>query len=338
AAGWKETAFIVLLLALLIIMGTYRSPAVALMPDVTPKPLRSKGNAIINLMGAVGGIIYLLIATQMYSTKRTAGLEHVNYFLLFATVAGIMMAAALIVRYTVDEPKIAIEMKTYEDAHPEENPAQKDSSGKEELPASVRKSLRFLLLSISFWFIGYNAIETWFTTYANHVWGMSLGSASMCLTIGMLGAIISYLPVGMIASKVGRKKCILFGVILLTASFASAFVLSLVIRTFNPILYALFALVGVAWAFINVNSLPMILEMCKDSDIGKFTGLYYTFSMAAQTVTPVIAGWLLHNVSYNALFLYSAVFTGLSFVTMQMVKHGDSRDISRKGLESFDTD
>ena len=338
AAGWKEIAFIGLLLVLLIVMGTYRSPAVALMPDVTPKPLRSKGNAVINLMGAVGGIIYLLIAAVLYSTKRTAGLEHVDYFLLFAVVAGIMMAAALIVRFTINEPKIAIEMKVYEDAHPEENLAEKDASGNETLPAPVKKSLRFLLISISLWFIGYNAIETWFTTYANHVWGMSLGSASMCLTIGMLGAIVSYVPVGSIASKIGRKKAILFGVALLTICFAAAFTVSLVSKTFNPILYVLFALVGVSWAFINVNSLPMILEMCKGSDIGKFTGLYYTFSMAAQTVTPVVAGWLLHNVSYNTLFLYSAVFTGLSFVTMQMVKHGDSRDVSKKGLESFDTD
>ena len=339
ASKSKEILFVVVLLLLLVVMGTYRSPAVALMPDVTPKPLRSKANAIINLMGAIGGITYLILASILYSTKRTAGLAHINYFTLFAIVAGIMMVAAIIVKLTIHEREIEKEMQSYETAHPEENLAEKDeTTGKEELPPEVKKSLKFLLLSISLWFIGYNAIETWFTTYANHVWGMSLGSASVCLTIATVGAIISYIPVGFIASKIGRKKTILIGVGLLTCSFAAAFVFTLASSTFSPFLYVLFVLVGVGWAFINVNSLPMVVEMCKDSDIGKFTGLYYTFSMAAQTITPVVAGWLLHNVSYDSLFVYAGVFLALSFMTMQKVQHGDSRDIAKKGLESFDTD
>ena len=337
-AAWKLALFVGILLLLLIAMGTYRSPAVALMPDVTPKPLRSKGNAIINLMGAVGGILYLIIASVLYSAKRTAGLEHVNYFALFAIVAGIMIVAVLVVFSTIHERTIEKEMQAYETAHPEENLAEKTEGGKEILPPEVKKSLAFLLLSIAFWFIGYNAIETWFTTYANRVWHMSLGSASVCLTIATLGAIASYLPVGSVASKVGRKKTILFGVILLTACFLTAYIYTLFANGFSPVLYVLFVLIGLAWASINVNSLPMVVEMCKGSDIGKFTGYYYTFSMAAQTVTPIAAGWLLRNVSYDSLFLYAAFFTGLSFVTMQFVKHGDSRTIGKKGLEAFDVD
>ena len=107
---------------------------------------------------------------------------------------------------------------------------------------------------------------------------------------------------------------------------------------FTPVLYAVIACMGVAWASINVNSLPMVVEMCKGSDVGKFTGYYYTFSMAAQTVTPILAGWLLKHVGYDSLFVYAAVFTGLSFVTMQFVRHGDSKIIDKKGLEAFDAD
>ena len=107
---------------------------------------------------------------------------------------------------------------------------------------------------------------------------------------------------------------------------------------FSPILYALFILVGVAWAFINVNSLPMVVEMCKGSEVGKFTGLYYTFSMSAQIATPIVAGWLLENVGYKTLFPYAAIFVFASFLTMGCVKHGDNKVESKKGLEAFDID
>ncbi|MCI2048265.1 MAG: MFS transporter [Lachnospiraceae bacterium] len=337
-AAWKQFLFIAVLLVLLVAMGTYRSPAVALMPDVTPKPLRSKGNAVINLMGAVGGILYLVIAAVLYSASRTKGLQHVDYFLLFAVVAAIMAVSMLIVSRSINEPKIAEEMKAYEASHPEENLADRDAQGNEVLPAPVKRSLVFLLISISLWFIGYNAIETWFTTYASRMWNMSLGSASVCLTIATLGAIVSYVPIGEIASKVGRRKTILFGIILLTACFLAAFAYTLASSSFSPVLYVLFGLVGVAWASINVNSLPMVVEMCKGSDIGKFTGYYYTFSMAAQTVTPILAGFLLNRIGYDVLFIYAALFTAASFVTMQFVKHGDSRTIDKKGLEAFDVD
>ena len=198
--------FIAVLALILIIMGTYRSPAVALMPDVTPKPLRSRANAIINLMGALGGIIYLIIATLLYSEKRTAGLDHVNYFLLFAIVAGIMLLSLAIVMFTVDEVALSAKMLEYEAAHPEENLIETDESGKEELPRDVKKSLGFILVSVSLWFISYNAVETWFTTYASRQWNMALGSSSLCLTIATVGAIITYIPAGAMAGKIGRKK------------------------------------------------------------------------------------------------------------------------------------
>ena len=333
-----EILFIVILGCLLVAMGTYRSPAVALMPDVTPKPLRSRGNAVINLMGAVGGVLALLVASVMYSTSRTAGKEHVDYFLLFAVVAGIMLVSLFVVVFLVDEVGLNHKMLAYEEAHPEDNLMEQDEKGEEVVPKEVKKSLTFLLVSIALWFMGYNAVETWFTTYANHMWNMSLGSASTCMTVATGGAILSYIPSGYVASKIGRRKTIMSGVLLLASCFFGAFLYTCAYDTFRWPLYILFLLLGVAWAFINVNSLPMVLEMCKGSDVGKFTGLYYTFSMTAQIVTPILAGTLLNRVGYKVLFPYCALFVAGSFVTMFFVKHGDNKVEAKRGLEAFDVD
>ena len=332
--SWKILCFIIGLGLLLIAMGTYRSPAVALMPDVTPKPLRSKANAIINLMGALGGIIYLLITTFLYKTTSDV---YVSYMPLFAIVGGIMLAALAVVMFCVNEPKLVAEQKKYEDEHPEENLTQVTESG-DALPPEVKRSLGFLLASIALWFIGYNGVTTWFSVYAAESWNMTLGQANTCLTIATAGAIVTYIPSGSVASKLGRRKTIRFGALLLAASFAAAFVYTMISNAFSPVLYVLFILVGVAWAFINVNSLPMVVEMCKGSEVGKFTGLYYTFSMSAQIATPIVAGWLLENVAYKALFPYAAIFVFGSFITMGFVRHGDSKVEAKKGLEAFDVE
>lgn len=334
----KTILFIANLGLLLIAMGTFRSPAVALMPDVTPKPLRSKGNAIINLMGAVGGIIYLIITSLLYSKSRTEGLDHIDYLPIFAIVGGIMVVALFVIMFFVNEPRLTRIQAEYEAAHPEENLTVKDENEKEIMPKGVKRSLVFLLLSVAFWFIGYNGITTWFTKYATTVWNMAVGQATMCLTVATAGAIVSYIPIGSIASKIGRRKTIKYGVLLLTSCFTAAFVYTLFADKFSVILYALFALVGVAWAAINVNSLPMVVEMCSGSKIGKFTGLYYTFSMSAQIVTPIVAGWLLENIGYKALFPYAAIAVAIAFVTMSFVKHGDTKIEAKRGLEAFDLD
>ena len=338
-ALWKLIAFIALLGLLLITMGTYRSPAVALMPDVTPKPLRSKGNAIINLMGAVGGIFYLIFNSILYSKSRTEGLSHINYQPIFAIVSGIMLIALFVLIFFVNEPKLREKQAIYEKEHPELEVTVQTEDGKKKMPKAVKKSLIFLLLSVAFWYIGYNAITTWFSVYATTMWGMAPGEASLCLTIAMAGAIVSYIPVGNIASKVGRSLTIKSGAALLAVCFFTAFLYTLLFDSFHWSLYILFVLVGLAWAAINVNSLPMVVEMCSGSEVGKFTGFYYTFSMAAQTVTPVVAGFLLSNVSYKALFPYAAIFVAFSFVTMCFVKHGDSKPEKKASvLDNFDTE
>ena len=328
--------FVVVLGLLLVAMGTYRSPAVALMPDVTPKPLRSKANAIINLMGAVGGILYLGVAAVLYSSKRIAGLAHVDYTVLFAVVAGIMAVSVLALFCTVREPKLAAENRAFEAEHPELNLAEDDGSGSEVLPKPVKKSLGFLLASIALWFIGYNAVTTWFTTYIDQVMGEGLGGASTCLLVATGGAIVSYIPIGALAGKIGRRRTIQCGIILLAACFALGGILTTHSDHITIPMYLLFALVGLAWAAINVNSLPMVVEMCRESDVGKFTGYYYTFSMAAQVITPILAGWVIGHISYQLLFPYAAFFVACSFVTMLFVRHGDSKVAAKKGLAAYE--
>jgi len=333
-SGGKIALFICVLGLLLVAMGTYRSPAVALMPDITPKPLRSKANAIINLMGAVGGILYLLITTFLYHVKSET---YVSFFPLFAIVAGIMAAALAVVMSFVNEPELVRKQQEYERKHPEDDLTEHTAQG-DTLPADVKKSLTFLLVSISLWFVGYNGVSTWFSVYAENIWGMSLGQANTCLTIATGGAILSYIPIGTVASRIGRRKTIRFGALLLSGSFLAAFLLTMALEGFSPVLYVLFLLVGLAWASINVNSLPMVVEMCKGSEVGKFTGLYYTFSMSAQIITPIVAGWLLRNVSYRALFPYAAIFVFASFLTMGFVRHGDNKVPAKKGLEAYDVE
>ncbi len=343
--------FVVVLGLLLISMGTYRSPAVALMPDVTPKPLRSKANAIINLMGAVGGVLYLAVAAILYSDSNikahfTLGyfpgedgvqVAIVDYSILFLVVSCFMVAAVAVLYITIKEPKLVAENQAYEQAHPEENLAETTDEGNEQLPKDVKKSLIFLLCSISLWYIGYNGVTTWFSTYISRVMGEGIGGASTCLLVATAGAIVSYIPVGNLASKIGRKKTIMGGILLLATSFFLGFLVTANATAITPPMYILFASVGLAWAAINVNSLPMVVEMCKGSEVGKFTGYYYTFSMTAQVITPVVAGSLL-KISYKFLFPYATFFVACSFITMCFVKHGDNKVAVKKGLDAFDVD
>ena len=331
AAPFKLVSFVIVLGLLLISMGTYRSPAVALMPDVTPKPLRSKANAIINLMGAVGGVIYLAVSAALYPASKTQGVSHVDYQPLFIIVSLIMAAAVAVLLLTIREPRLAEENRALEKKHPEWNLAGDDGSGNETLPQPVKRSLIFLLASIALWYVGYNGVTTWFSTYVAEVMGEGLRGTNLCLTVATAGAIVSYIPIGVVASKVGRRKTIM----LLAACFLAGFFLTRDSHTITPVMYIAFALVGLAWAAINVNSLPMVVEMCKGSDVGKFTGYYYTASMTAQVITPVLAGTLMKQISYQVLFPYAAVFVSLSFVTMCFVRHGDSKAEAKKGLDAF---
>jgi len=327
--------FVALLGLLLISMGTYRSPSVALMPDVTPKPLRSKGNAIINLMGALGGVFTLAVTGMLVKTSAVTGRD--DYTLLFLAVSLLMVVAVTVLLLTIREKKLTAEVSKINAELEKDKPKQPEQpeakGGFKALPAGLRRSLILILCSVSLWFMGYNAVTTAFTKYAFHQWGYDIGKASQCLLVGTVGAVISYLPVGMLSSRFGRKRMIQCGVLLLATCFAT----SIFYTSFHFSVYVVFALVGAAWSMINVNSYPMVVEISNASEVGKFTGYYYTFSMAAQIATPILSGWLLEHVGYHTLFPYAALMVAASFVTISLTRHGDSRpDAPKSKLEAFD--
>ena len=339
AYAWQQTAnspvtlvfFVVLLLGVLVSMGIFRSPAVALMPDVTPKPLRSKGNAIINLMGSFGGILVLVLG-MLFKTGNVRN-ALMSYIPFFCTVAGIMIIALVIFRLTVKEPQWAMEAAEI-DAKAEsgaENVSASDSGKAPEISGNARKltkaerrSLIFILLSVALWYMGYNAVTSKYSVYAGSVLNMDY---NMTLIIAQAAAIISYIPIGLLSTKFGRKKTIIAGVIMLAVAFGAASFM----RAGSPLLLMniLFALAGIAWATINVNSFPMVVELASSSNVGKYTGYYYTFSMAAQVVTPILSGIFL-DIRFTTLFPYATVFVLLALVTMLFVKHGDAKPVAAK--------
>ena len=319
--------FICLLLVVLVAMATFRSPAVALMPDVTMKPLRSKANAVINLMGTGGGILVLVLG-MVFSTSAVQN-AMMSYTAYYTVIAAIMLGALTIFLCTVREPRWAAEMAADSVKYGiEENSAV--SSEHRSLSAAEKKSLICILLSIALWYFGYNAVTSKYAVYAGNILDKDYNT-TMLLAQG--AAIVAYIPAGNIASRIGRRKTILAGVVMLTTAFGCAAFM----RSSSPtlVMNILFALAGVAWATINVNSFPMVVEMCSGADIGKYTGFYYTASMTAQIATPMLSGFLMDHMGMTVLFPYAAIFVALAFVTMFMVKHGDTKITAKKAQNTF---
>ncbi len=326
--------FVGALFGVLISMGLYRSPAVALMPDLTPNHLRSKANAVINLLGAVGGV-YSLIMIKVLVGKG----DRPSYVPLFMSIAIFMVVSIIVLVATIREKKLAAQLKAEEAA--EKNGTEEvvkdieEETVKTVLKPEVKRSMIFMLLSIFFWFTAYNAVTTAFSRYTTVVWKLEGGGFADCLMVATVAAICSYIPIGFLASRIGRKKTIMGGVVLMAACYlAATFVME-----YHPVINIAFALIGVAWAAINVNSYPMIVAMSKGADIGKFTGTYYTFSMAAQIMTPILSGILLENVAYTTLFPYAFGFSILALITMTQVRHGDVKAEKKASLlENFDVE
>lgn len=369
--------FLIALFATLLSLGLYRSPAVALMPDLTPNRLRSKANAVINLMGAVGGVYSLIMISLLVGVG-----DRPSYLRLFVSVAALMAVSVGVLLITIRENKLRKELEEMERAEmpagtgsadvnetadglmtvngretadgqesaggrtaaadakgirtsAKDNDENTGKSAATVLSREVKRSMLFMLASIFLWYAAYNAVTTAFSRYTKVVWGMEGGSFANCLMVATVAAIISYIPIGNISSRFGRKKTIIGGVLLMSACYLAA----VFVNSYHPLVNIAFALIGVGWAAINVNSYPMIVAMSQGGDIGKFTGTYYTFSMAAQIITPVLSGFLLENVSYRTLFPYAVFFSMLAFVTMTQVRHGDVKP-QKKGslLENFDVD
>ena len=325
---WILVGFIACLLVVLVAMATFRSPAVALMPDVTLKPLRSKGNAVINLMGTAGTILVLVLG-KIFVTNR----PYMSYTYYVIAACAVMVIGLTVFILTVKERKWADEMNEESrrlgiDKTLDENNADR------KLSAPEKRSLLLILLSVALWYIGYNSITSKYSVYATNILGFDY---NMTLLVAQAAAVVSYIPVGIISSKLGRKKMILAGIVMLSSAF---FVGNFINSDFSElVMYPIFALAGIGWATINVNSFPMVVELARGGEVGKYTGYYYTASMAAQIVAPIFSGALYDLISMRAVFFaFGTVFVVLSFVSMLFVRHGDVIPEKKGALESFDVD
>jgi maltose/moltooligosaccharide transporter len=285
-------------------MSIYRAPTVALMPDFTPRPLRSKANGVINFMGGVGAVIAFLIGGFLF---------RLNEYLPFAVCSGIMILTIIAMYLKIREPKELADEK------PDE-PDGEDPEAKKEKGMIV--SLVFLLLAIFFWFLAYNAVETFFSTFGEKVLGIDKSVSSFMLSVFSAMLVIFSIPSGFIASRIGRKRTILVGITMLFLVFVTMnFAINM-----NPIvIYVLLAIGGISWALININSYPMVVEMTSNKGIGKYTGYYYFFSMTSAILSPILYGFIKDLLGDSVLFIYSSIAMVLAFFFMMLVKHGEPK-------------
>lgn len=336
--------YMIILLFVLIAMATFRSPAVALMPDVTPKPLRSQGNAIINLAGGAGGAIAFLIYTIAFFINPAP------YIGIFVSVgAGMLLLLACFMIF-VKEPKFAAECKQIcaeygiEDEEEETAPAlAAETTGEkpkkrgfmaDKSPEEKAKFKSFVLIlaSIFMWFMGYNAISSNLSVYCVKVLNLDASIASVISGVSMGISAIAFIPVGMLAVKIGRRKSIMLGFALAVISFVLLWLpIVRAGRSAASILFAAFYLIaGFGLIIANVNTFPMVVELSTAENVGKYTGYYYTATMSAQAITPFIAGLVMDNINNYALFGYSAICVVVAIVLMVFVKHGDSKALPPK--------
>lgn len=323
AFGWIPLASILPLFVagtstLLLSMALWRTPVVALMPDITPSPYRSQANGIINFMGGIGAI---------FSFLGGAALFEMNPAYPFWMGSALVLISAILVFIFIKEPK------------------EYAATGKEpglfvnlkEVWADNDKSALRLFGAILFWFIGYNAIEAFFTLYAKNYLGMSSADGARLLGHLSLFFVLSALIAGFVGSRFGRRNTIMTGILILGGLLASLYVLPptwlATVLTRLPVLgnvpvISLFLMAaGIAWALININSLPMVVDMVEDARIGTYTGLYYLFSTMAAIIGPNLNGWIIQLAgnNYNSIMLVAPGFMFVAFLMMIGVKRGEAK-------------
>ena len=341
---------VVAMAIVLMFMMMYRNPAVALMPDITPKPLRAKANGIINIMGYFGGafatVLGLFLVLSRYINAPMAERNIWTIELPFIIASVLMVISALVLFATVKENRLAEELK--DELALGESLAAVETPIDDEKPMS--KANRTMLLAILgaefLWFMSDNALGTYIGNYViYHL--QSVSSATMILTIlGGLASVIGFAIAGGIADRIGRKWTISTG---LAITFAGLIVMCFVAPTgravgergefaFPTLLYAVWVLKGFGMALVHNCSFPMVVELCSAKKIGKFTGYYYAASMSAQTVTPVLLGLVLNaTLAWRALPVYAAILTALSFtVFTALVKNIKAKKVANVvGLEAL---
>lgn len=327
--------FVISLGAVLLSMGLYRSPAVALMPDLTPPEHRSQGNAVICIMGALGSMYSLIMIRVLVPHE-----DNPDYTLLFVSIAAVMLVGLIVLLCKVNEKKLAQEVaEEYPGYNCISEPAsEEEAQNSDPLPKEVRKEVRksliFALAALFCYYMAYNGVTTAYSRYAQEVWGLTGGSFALSLILIAATAVISYIPLGLLAGRFGRKKIIALGFAMMFVSFLALALFS----DYHIFINLWFCLVGVGGSAVGVNIFPVVVDMCSSRELGKYTGLYYTFSMAAQIVTPIASGFLLEHISYRTLFPYAAAFSLLGLLMLPNVHHGEVRPEQKKNfLEYLDT-
>lgn len=304
--AWKHIRFTIIIVLYNVIMASFRSPTVALMPDITPVPLRSKANGVINLMGGVGSVIAFLVGSKLYD---------LNHAYPFYMAAVLLLVSVAILFFNIKEKR---DVLPYDDTGKKDEGGGKLKLGKIRQLFTDKKSLRnvlFLLLAIFFWFVAFNAVSTFFTLYGQKHLGVPESLAAGKLTYFSLSMVVFALPAGLVGTWIGKKKTIIIGIGIILAVFIAVFFTS----DINVIGY-LFIAGGAGWAFININSYPFVVGMTKPENIGTFTGLYYLFSSLAYIASPPLAGLLMDRLGYGILFRYSVVGFVMALVCILFVK------------------
>ncbi len=310
---------------LILSMAFWRTPVVALMPDITPSQYRSQANGIINLMGGLGAILGTLVGGPLFN---------INEAYPFWMGSALVVLAALMVFIFIKEPK------EYE-ATSEEQPSLWHSL-KEVLTSQERSALR-ILLAIFFWFLAYNAIEAFFTLYAQNHLGLLKGDGARLLGQLSLLFVLFALPAGMLGRKFGRRNIIMTGIVLLSACMLGMYFLPpevlliqitrLPVLGVVPVVGLILMLAGIAWAMINVNSLPMVVDMTDQLRVGTYTGLYYLFSTLAAIAGPNLNGWIIQltGKNYSNTMLVGPIFMVVALVMMLGVRRGEAKTVSDRG-------
>ena len=330
--------YMIILFFVLVAMATFRSPAVALMPDVTPKPLRSQANAMINLVGGAGGAIAFVIYTVTFLIN-----PH-GYMAVFIAVACSMVILLGLFLWLVKEKKLVKECEELcleygisndEEEEPVQQENEAQTLDKPKISDKARMvSFILILASIFMWFMGYNAISSNLSIYLTKTLLVSSGLSGIISGISMGISAIAFIPVGMLAVKIGRRKSIMLGFALAVVSFILVFLFVANPSAAAMYLFTIFYLIaGFGLIIANVNTFPMVVELSSSDTVGKYTGLYYTATMSAQAITPFIAGLVMQHVGSKYLFLYATICVIVAIVLMFFVKHGDSKAPPKSKLE-----
>lgn len=300
--------FIITVGVFITTMAAFRTPIISLMPDLTPSPQRSQANGIINLMGGVGGVLITLVGAALYG---------IDIALPFIASGALMAIAMLMLIFFVREPRYLVETEERE-----EEQALGVFKGVGRVSPEARKSLLLLMLSIFLWFFGYNAIETFFTSYGVNVLGITENRASLLTSVSYIAFILFSIPSGYVAAKIGRKRTITMGLIVFAVLLAVGYLVPNMI-----VIGIVLGIGGIAWSFVNINSLPMVIDTAdSDANIGTFTGFYYLASQLAAIAGPIANGYLIeHFQNFGLVLLMPVFFFALAAVSMQFVTRGEAR-------------